>query len=88
MATRTVLSRDAARNLREGDGCLEQTLSSAWPFLVLPEAVAKVNPLLVDSHAAKDKTDSAIVRIQSMQLYDGSFTMWPGGTSTYAWGVA
>ena len=21
-----------------------------------------------------------------MQLYDGSFTMWPGGTSTYAWG--
>lgn len=67
-------------------GCLEQTLSSAWPFLVLPEAVAKVDPLLVDSRAAKDKTDSAIARIQSMQLYDGSFTMWPGGTSTYAWG--
>ena len=30
--------------------------------------MAKVDPLLVDSRAAKDKTDSAIARIQSMQL--------------------
>ena len=80
------LTRAVTYLLNYPHGCLEQTLSSAWPFLVLPEALAKVDPLLTDSRAVKEKTDTAIARIQSMQLYDGSFAMWPGNTSTYAWG--
>ena len=80
------LTRAVSYLLHYPYGCLEQTLSGAWPFLILPEALEKVDPLLVNSRSAADKTESAIARVQSMQLYDGSFTMWPGGTSTYAWG--
>ncbi len=67
-------------------GCLEQTLSTAWPFLVLPDAIAEIDPLLVNSQLVKDRTETAIARIQAMQLYNGSFAAWPGNGSPYAWG--
>jgi uncharacterized protein YfaS (alpha-2-macroglobulin family) len=67
-------------------GCLEQTLSAAWPFLILPDAISEIDPLLVDSNAVKFKTDAALARIQAMQLYDGSFAKWPGNGTPYNWG--
>jgi uncharacterized protein YfaS (alpha-2-macroglobulin family) len=67
-------------------GCLEQTLSSAWPFLVLPDALAEIDPMLINSAAVRRKTDYALARIQSMQLYDGSFAKWPGDGHPYIWG--
>jgi uncharacterized protein YfaS (alpha-2-macroglobulin family) len=67
-------------------GCLEQTLSAAWPFLVLPDAIAEIDPLLVRSDTVRRKTDYALRRLQSMQLYDGSFAKWPGGNTPYNWG--
>ncbi|MDY6399943.1 MAG: MG2 domain-containing protein [Synergistales bacterium] len=66
--------------------CLEQTISTAWPFLILPDAVAELDPLLTNDTALHERTDSAITRIQSMQLYDGSFSMWPGSNTTFEWG--
>jgi uncharacterized protein YfaS (alpha-2-macroglobulin family) len=67
-------------------GCLEQTLSAAWPFLILPDAISEIDPLLVDSSAVKLKTGAALTRIQAMQLYDGSFTKWPRYGTPYNWG--
>jgi uncharacterized protein YfaS (alpha-2-macroglobulin family) len=67
-------------------GCLEQTLSAAWPFLILPDAISEIDPLLVRSDLVRQKTDSAIARLQTMQLYDGSFSKWPGEGQPYAWG--
>ncbi len=66
--------------------CLEQTISGAWPFLILPDAVAELDPLITNDHALRERTDGAINRIQSMQLYDGSFASWPGTNTTYNWG--
>ncbi len=66
--------------------CLEQTISCAWPFLILPDAVAELDPLIANDTAVREKTDGAINRIQSMQLYDGSFASWPGTNTTYAYG--
>ena len=66
--------------------CLEQTISGAWPFLILPDAVAELDPMLTTDSALRERVDSAITRIQSMQLYDGSFSMWPGSPATFAWG--
>ena len=80
------LTRAVSYLLNYPHGCLEQTLSVAWPFLVLPEAVAQIDPLLVNNLLVKNKVDTAIARIQAMQLYDGSFGLWPGSTSTYSWG--
>ena len=66
--------------------CLEQTISGAWPFLILPDAVAELDPLAVDDNAVMERTFSAITRIQSMQLHDGSFSAWPGTNTPYNWG--
>jgi uncharacterized protein YfaS (alpha-2-macroglobulin family) len=67
-------------------GCLEQTLSSAWPFLILPDAISEIDPLLVRSDLVRSKTDFAIARLQTMQLYDGSFGKWSGDRRSYNWG--
>ena len=66
--------------------CLEQTISMAWPFLILPDAVAEIDPLLTTDTALQERINGAIARIQAMQLYDGSFTMWPGNSTPYEWG--
>ena len=66
--------------------CLEQTISGAWPFLILPDAVAELDPLLTTDAALQERINGAIARIQSMQLYDGSFAMWPGSGVTFDWG--
>ncbi|MBQ7150695.1 MAG: Ig-like domain-containing protein [Synergistaceae bacterium] len=66
--------------------CLEQTISGAWPFLILPDAVAEIDPLLTSDTALNERVNGAIARIQSMQLYDGSFSMWPGNNTPYEWG--
>lgn len=66
--------------------CLEQTISGAWPFLILPDAVAELDPLLTADGALRERTEGAINRIQSMQLYDGSFSAWPGTNTPYNWG--
>ena len=67
-------------------GCLEQTISGAWPFLILPDAVAELDPLITSDTGLQTRTDGAISRIQSMQLYDGSFSAWPGTGTSYNWG--
>ena len=67
-------------------GCLEQTISGAWPFLILPDAVAELDPLVVNDSQLHERTEGAIARIQSMQLYNGSFAMWPGTNQPYNWG--
>lgn len=68
------------------NGCLEQTISCAWPFLTLPDAVTELDPLAFSDEGVKLRAEGAITRIQSMQLYNGSFAMWPGTNQTYNWG--
>ncbi|MBQ7577524.1 MAG: alpha-2-macroglobulin family protein [Synergistaceae bacterium] len=67
-------------------GCLEQTISGAWPFLILPDALAELDPQTLNDESIKSNIDNAIIRIQSMQLYDGSFAMWPGNSTPFNWG--
>ena len=67
-------------------GCLEQTISSAWPFLIVPDAVAELDPSAFTDYQVRERAEGAIARIQSMQLYDGSFAMWPGTSQPYNWG--
>ena len=68
------------------NGCLEQTISCAWPFLVLPDAISEIDPLAFSDENVRIKAESAITRIQSMQLYNGAFAMWPGTNQPYNWG--
>ena len=66
-------------------GCLEQTISAAWPFLILPDAVAELDPFVMTDANVRERTEQAIARIQSMQLYNGSFAFWPGTSKPNNW---
>ena len=60
-------------------GCLEQTVSTAFPLLAAPELVkAGFLPAAAADTVAPRAVD-AYVRILPMMLSDGSFAMWPGG---------
>ena len=67
-------------------GCVEQTTSSLIPWL----AVEDLSPVIPKFAAMSEKKVAAAIqagadRLLSMQLPDGSFTYWPGGTQTVPW---
>ncbi len=66
-------------------GCLEQIVSRAWPFVVLPEMLKDVNPEFVNQAAIDEGLAVAVKRVAFMQLYDGSFALWPGDSWTALW---
>ena len=83
----------ALEYLREyPNGCLEQTVSTTWPYIGAPMLLRATDPDLADNDAYKKGLDYGIRRILSMQRPDGSFSMWPGENSynnqSYAWGSA
>lgn len=67
-------------------GCLEQTVSSAWPLLVAADLAAEVDPALVNSEERDSLLAYKIRQIGAMQLYNGGFAAWPGLSETYLWG--
>ncbi len=67
-------------------GCLEQTISGIWPLVALPEIVKDLDPLMVDSQENRRQVEEALRRVLAMQLYDGSFSFWPGGDTGFFWG--
>ena len=67
-------------------GCLEQTVSGAWPLLVLGDIVRDVDPLLVNEEEQKSALALRIRQISAMQLYSGGFAMWPGSSIPSMWG--
>jgi uncharacterized protein YfaS (alpha-2-macroglobulin family) len=61
--------------------CLEQTVSRGWALLELPEIAAKADENLATREQMEAELREVLRRIQSMQLYDGSFSFWPSGVS-------
>ncbi len=66
-------------------GCLEQTVSSAWPLLALPSIVAEVDPLLANEAERRRLLDERVRRIMSLQRWDGGFSLWPGSAEGTDW---
>ena len=71
-------------------GCLEQTTSSAWPYLAVPAMLKSIDPEKAQDSEFKQALDYAVRRILSMQRADGGFNGWPGmsGSSAYPWHTA
>jgi alpha-2-macroglobulin len=67
-------------------GCVEQTISSAFPQLYFGDLVG----ILYSKEKAKTdairNVQAALDRIKLMQLYNGGLTYWPGGGSECWWG--
>ena len=66
-------------------GCLEQTVSRAWPFIVVPDLLRETNPEFIDQQNIDAGLAAAVRSIAFMQLYDGSFALWPGDSWTALW---
>ena len=67
-------------------GCLEQTTSKLFPQLYFDELAAAVAP---DEHYKGNAVyyvKEGIIKLQSMQMSDGSFAYWPGGGYSNWWG--
>ncbi|MGL4400670.1 MAG: alpha-2-macroglobulin family protein [Luteolibacter sp.] len=70
-------------------GCVEQTTSSLIPWL----AVEDLSPVIPRFAKLDEKKVTAAIqagadRLLSMQLPDGSFAYWPGGTETVPWATS
>jgi len=66
-------------------GCIEQTISKAFPQLFI------ANVMAVDSRAEArmaDNINSALRKLNSFQYSDGGFSYWPSGTKSSDWGTS
>ncbi|PLX30927.1 MAG: hypothetical protein C0600_07085 [Ignavibacteria bacterium] len=67
-------------------GCIEQTVSRAFPQLYLEEVLKLAMPETYRRHSPTYFVNEAIRKVESMQLYDGALGYWPGGNSRSWWG--
>jgi uncharacterized protein YfaS (alpha-2-macroglobulin family) len=66
-------------------GCIEQTVSSVFPQLYLPEFI----PNKRDAKRDIDRNvNAAIDRLRKFQISSGGFAYWPGGKSASPWGTS
>ncbi len=89
----TEFSRDLRYLLQYPYGCLEQTVSAAFPQLYYADLAATLQQKT--GAAAKNQrynpnynVQEAIRKIESMQLYNGSLSYWPGGDYDNWWATA
>ncbi len=70
-------------------GCVEQTTSSLIPWLTVEELspviprFAKIDPKKITA-----TIQAGVDRLLSMQLSNGSFAYWPGGTDSVSWATS
>jgi uncharacterized protein YfaS (alpha-2-macroglobulin family) len=57
--------------------CLEQTVSKGWTLLAAPELAAQIDTKLAAREHLEYQMSHVLLQIQSMQLYNGSFSPWP-----------
>jgi uncharacterized protein YfaS (alpha-2-macroglobulin family) len=67
-------------------GCVEQTISTAFPQLYLAELIPTPKSNLMSVGKSALNVQAAIRRLQTMQLYSGGLAYWPGGTEESWWG--
>lgn len=67
-------------------GCIEQTVSSAFPQLYFGDLIGTLYSNDKAKEDALRNVQAALDRIKLMQLYNGGLTYWPGGGTECWWG--
>jgi uncharacterized protein YfaS (alpha-2-macroglobulin family) len=82
-------SKDLRYLLQYPYGCIEQTVSAAFPQLYYRDIARAIGQ---DKKATRYNPDynvnEAIKKIEAMQLYNGAVSYWPGGDYESWWGTA
>lgn len=63
-------------------GCVEQTVSKAFPQLFLPKLVQLADG---QKQVAKENVQYAINKLQNFQQANGAFSLWPSGQYVHNW---
>jgi len=89
----TQFSKDLSYLLEYPYGCLEQTVSAAFPQLYFGDLAATLRQKTGASAKAQRynpnyNVQEAIRKIEAMQLYNGSLSYWPGGDYDNWWATA
>jgi alpha-2-macroglobulin len=66
-------------------GCIEQTVSKAFPQIYLRDIAMIMAPSLLNTGSPTYFVNEAITKLTSMQLPGGSFAYWPGGGEANDW---
>lgn len=66
--------------------CLEQTVSKAFPLIVLPELAERILPDSFGREEAAALIRKQILTILSLQRAGGGFVLWPSKPSVWPWG--
>lgn len=66
-------------------GCLEQTVSRAFPLIYLEELAARLEPELFEEEDPSAHVLTAIRRVTDLQLHSGAFGLWPGDDRPHPW---
>ncbi|HVR96177.1 MAG TPA: alpha-2-macroglobulin family protein, partial [Thermoanaerobaculia bacterium] len=76
--------------LRYPYGCLEQTLSTAFPLIYIGDLARALEPQILDPKTGAGDpaamVQAGMRRISAMQLPEGGFALWPGGREVHPWG--
>ena len=89
----TAFAQDLSYLLQYPYGCLEQTVSAAFPQLYYADLAATLQQKAGAGPKAQRynpnyNVQQAIRKIESMQLYNGSLSYWPGGDYDNWWATA
>jgi len=74
--------------VRYPHGCVEQTVSSAFPQLYFEDLSKALNNGQDQAQTTHYHINEAIKRLQLMQLYHGGLSYWPGRGTESWWGSA
>ncbi len=66
-------------------GCAEQTTSTLFPLVYLPDIGRQIAPGLFDKDRVANKVQVGITRLIGMQTADGGLAMWPGEREPWPW---
>lgn len=79
------LGHDLEDLLRYPYGCLEQTVSAAFPLIYIEDLAKSLAPELLEDRDPKTWVDDAVRRAGAFQVATGGFSLWPGGSTPHPW---
>jgi uncharacterized protein YfaS (alpha-2-macroglobulin family) len=68
-------------------GCVEQTSSQTRTMVFAGQLIDDIDASLDGGDTVADLVEHGIARILSMQVPEGGFAYWPGGSSSHSWGT-
>lgn len=81
-------ARDLGQLVNYPHGCLEQTISAAFPQIYFPDLAKMLKQENTARINTSENINAAILKISSLQQYNGGLVMWPSGGEADWWTTA